>query len=77
MIAVDESDVLGALTANDARELAVVLLDAAGRLDGHRCPIARSTNELRGGQAAYNTCDDEPHQRAAARLAAAVTQRLR
>jgi hypothetical protein len=78
MIAVDESDGLGALTANDARELAVVLLDAAERLDGHRCPIARNADQLRGALAAYNTSDDdESHERTASLLAAAVTQLLR
>jgi hypothetical protein len=78
MITIDESDGLGALTGNDARELAVVLLDAAERLDGHRCRIVRNAAELRAALAAYNSCDDdESHERAASLLAAAVTRLLR
>lgn len=76
VISVDESSGLGALTATDARALAAALLNAAERLDGHRCPVARDPERLRAALAAYDACDDDAaHERAAAMLAAA-TRRL-
>jgi hypothetical protein len=45
-----EVDGLGALTGNDARELDVVLLDAAERFDRHRCHVLRYAAELRGAR---------------------------
>lgn len=77
MIAVEESDGLGALTATDARQLAAALLEAAERLDGDHYPVAHNAPELRDALAAYNRCDDDAsHERAAAQLAIAVTRLL-
>ncbi|MGE3842412.1 MAG: hypothetical protein AB7I50_12575 [Vicinamibacterales bacterium] len=74
----DEPDALGMMTACDARALAVALLDAAQRLDGHRCHIAHNADQLRSALAAYNACnDDASHERAASTMADAVACLLR